>query len=81
MRQVQASEAKNRFLQLLDDVERGESVIITRHGHPVARITPEAANRRAAVERAMEEIRSLRPKFGKATAAELIADRDAGRKR
>lgn len=81
MRQIQASEAKSRFLQLLDDVERGETLIITRHGQPVARLTSEADHRRDAVQRAKEEIRQLRPRFGKATPAELIADRDSGRKR
>lgn len=35
MRQIQASEAKSRFLQLLDEVEQGETIVITRHGKPV----------------------------------------------
>jgi prevent-host-death family protein len=40
MREVGAFEAKNKLGQLLDLVERGEEVIITRHGKPVARLVP-----------------------------------------
>lgn len=39
-RSVSAYEAKNGFSALLDLVERGESVTITRHGRPVARLVP-----------------------------------------
>jgi PHD/YefM family antitoxin component YafN of YafNO toxin-antitoxin module len=34
MREIQASQAKTHLPQLLDEVERGETVIITRHGRP-----------------------------------------------
>ena len=37
-REVQASEAKTHFARLLDEVERGETIIITRHGQAIARI-------------------------------------------
>jgi prevent-host-death family protein len=81
MAEVQASEAKTRFLQLLDEVERGKSFLITRRGKAVAHITPVADRRRAEVERAMEEIRALRPQFGRITVRDLLAARDEGRKR
>jgi prevent-host-death family protein len=45
MREIQASEAKAHLPRLLDDVERGETLIITRHGKPVARIVPEPDRR------------------------------------
>jgi len=38
--QVTATEAKAKLLALLDAVETGESIEITRHGHLVARIVP-----------------------------------------
>ena len=38
MREVGAFEAKNKFGQLLDWVEQGEEVAITRHGKEVARL-------------------------------------------
>lgn len=40
MDRVQATEAKTRFAELLRRVERGEAVVITRHGQAVARMTP-----------------------------------------
>jgi len=55
---IGAFDAKTRFGDLLNRVERGEVIVITRHGHPVARLVPfdEAIDReraRAAVERLM----------------------------
>ena len=40
MDRVQATEAKARFAELLCRVEHGETVLITRHGRAVARMTP-----------------------------------------
>jgi prevent-host-death family protein len=40
MKQMQAREAKAKFSELLQTAERGESVTITRHGKPVAKIVP-----------------------------------------
>ena len=38
--EIGTAEAKNRFTELLRIVEDGEQVVITRHGRPVAQITP-----------------------------------------
>ena len=54
MREVQATEAKLRFAELLHTVEYGETVAITRHGRAIARLIPaqdEIAGRKAAVDR------------------------------
>jgi len=40
MAEIGAFEAKNTFGGLLDRVERGEEIIITRRGKPIARLTP-----------------------------------------
>jgi prevent-host-death family protein len=40
MLEVGAFEAKNTLGSLLDRVESGEEVLITRHGRPVARLVP-----------------------------------------
>jgi prevent-host-death family protein len=40
MREIGAFEAKNTLGSLLDRVQRGEEIIITRHGKPVARLVP-----------------------------------------
>jgi prevent-host-death family protein len=37
---VTAFDAKNRLGRLLDRVQAGEEVVITRHGEPVARLVP-----------------------------------------
>lgn len=41
MRHIGAFEAKNTLGSLLDLVEKGEEVVITRHGKPVARLVRE----------------------------------------
>jgi len=52
MKQMQAREAKAKFAELLQTAERGESVTITRHGKPVARIVPiDNAEEKEAAER------------------------------
>jgi prevent-host-death family protein len=38
--QVSTAEAKNRLPELIRAMEGGEQVVITRHGKPVAQITP-----------------------------------------
>ena len=40
MREVGAFEAKTKLGQLLDQVEHGEEIVITRRGQPVARLVP-----------------------------------------
>jgi prevent-host-death family protein len=81
MRQIQASEAKARFLQLLKDVERGDSVTITRHGRRIARLIPEQDRRQAEIDQAIEELRVLGRRNGPMTAKEILSARDEGRKR
>jgi len=80
MKTVQASEAKSRLLQLLDDVERGETVVITRHGRPIARLEPEAERRSAEIDTAIEDLRKLGRRTGRITVAELLQSRDEGRR-
>lgn len=80
MRRIQASEAKSHFLQLLDEVERGETLIITRHGRPIARIAPEEDVKQEEIDRAIESIKELRKRTGRITVEELISARDEGRR-
>jgi len=58
MKQVGVYDAKTHLPRLLDEVERGETVTITRHGRPVARLVPVKPNRRS-VEEAIEELREF----------------------
>jgi prevent-host-death family protein len=80
MKQVQFSTAKAQLSDLIDEVERGETVVITRHGKPVVRLMREEDGRRADALRAMAELKELRKTAGRATVEEILAWRDEGRK-
>ena len=80
MREVQASEAKAHLLQILNEVERGETIVITRHGRPIARLIPEAERRQAEIDKALEGIKDLRRRVGKISIKELLAARHEGHK-
>lgn len=80
MREVQASEAKTHLPRLLDDVERGETIVITRHGRAIARIVPEAHRRQEEIDKAIENIKALRARTGKVTHDELLSARHEGHK-
>ncbi len=80
MREIQASEAKAHLPQLLDDVERGETLIITRHGRAIARIVPEVDRRQEEVDRALASIRELRKRTSKAGIQEILSAKEEGRK-
>jgi prevent-host-death family protein len=60
MRTVGAFEAKTHLSTLLDQATRGEEVLITRHGHPIARLVPAGAADRERVTRAIEKLKALR---------------------
>jgi prevent-host-death family protein len=82
VKEVGAFEAKNKLSALLDLVEQGEEVTITRHGRPVARLVPPVpgADRdqaRAAAKRIRARARALKLNI---TIDELIAYRDEGRR-
>ncbi|HUH64357.1 MAG TPA: type II toxin-antitoxin system prevent-host-death family antitoxin [Terracidiphilus sp.] len=79
------SESKSDFGRILELVEAGEEIVITRHGKPVARIAPPSglpSTRVKAAQAAAARIRqraSLR-KAGPFDWQEWKAYRDAGRK-
>ena len=80
--EIGAFEAKNTLGALLDRVERGEQIVITRHGKPIARLMPIAGGidhvqARAAADRIRARAEALR-----STTFDweiLKTDRDAGR--
>jgi len=61
MKQVGVYDAKTHLPKLLDEVEHGETIEITRHGRPVARLVPIERRRRTAAE-AAEALRAFRDK-------------------
>jgi prevent-host-death family protein len=80
MREIQASEAKTHLPQLLNEVEQGETLIITRHGRRIARIVPELDRRQDEIDKALDAIRDIRKGKGRVTIDELLSARDEGRK-
>lgn len=79
--QVGAFEAKNTLGSLLDRVQQGEEIEITRHGKVVARLVPsQGIVDRQAARAAFERIRARAVQAAvKFNWAELKADRDLGR--
>ena len=80
MREIQASEAKARLAALLDEVERGESLVITRHGRAIARLVPEADRRRAEVVKALQRLDAFRTTMPRLSLNEISSARHEGHK-
>ena len=80
MRRVDTSEARTHLSALLDEVARGETIIITRHGSPVARLTPPEAPRRETAVAAARTLRDLRKRVGWATTEDILELRNQGRR-
>jgi prevent-host-death family protein len=83
MAEIGAFEAKNKLSELLDRVERGERIVITRHGKPVAELSPVAVSeeRRQRADEAWQRMRARAraAKLGEFNWAEWKAYRDEGR--
>jgi prevent-host-death family protein len=83
-REVQASAAKTHLLRLLDEVERGETIIITRRGRRIARIVPEAERRQQEIDEAIDNIIALgnevRKRNGPIASEEIISSIHEGHK-
>ena len=83
MREIGAFDAKNTLGALLDRVQQGEEIVITRHGKRVARLVPEGPAKdrqaaRAAAERIRARARSL-PRDEAISIEEWKQFRDEGR--
>ena len=76
MAEVGIFEAKTHLLYLLDQVERGEAITISRHGKPVARLIPVSGSNREERQRVIAELKKLRTgrTLGGLSVRELIND-------
>ena len=63
VKKVGAFEARTKLSELLDRVERGEEIVITRRGRPVARLVPHARRSREEIRKAIEDLKALRKRF------------------
>ncbi|MFY9345928.1 MAG: type II toxin-antitoxin system prevent-host-death family antitoxin [Planctomycetota bacterium] len=76
---IGAFDAKTRLSELLDRVEGGEVIVITRHGLPIAKLAPFAAEVDAKrVQRAIDGLLSLRDQFLRSGPALTIEEIKAG---
>ena len=76
MAEVGAFEARKRLSHLLDQVERGASFTITRHGKPVARLVPVPGLGTDDRRHAIAQLKQLRKgqTLGSLSVRELIDD-------
>ena len=79
MKTVGAYEAKTHLARLLEEVAAGETITITKHGVPIARLVPAVEDPREGVAEAVEAMKRFRRgrKLGDLTIREMI---DEGRR-
>lgn len=80
MQEIQVSDAKIRISHLMDQVELGETLIITRHGRRIARIVPELGQPHVEIDNALAGVREPGGRSGRITVGELLAADDEGRR-
>jgi prevent-host-death family protein len=79
VRKIGAFEAKTHFSALLLDAERGETIILTKKGKPVAQLGPLArSEKKLSAKAAMKSMLSARNTLGRASIRDLIEE---GRRR
>jgi prevent-host-death family protein len=59
--EISVAEAKNRFSQLIREMEEGEPILITRNGKPVAQLVPAPQGRRTVLLGGMRDRIRLLP--------------------
>ncbi len=72
MESIGSYEAKTHLPRLLDRVARGESLTITRHGRPIARLVPMEQDSQDRARSAAQRIRERRSRLARVSVAELI---------
>jgi prevent-host-death family protein len=74
--QVGAFEAKTQLSKLLELVRKGQRIVITKHGVPVAELVPPGNPRRVDPQKIIKELKAIRgrSKPGKETIKEIIEE-------
>jgi prevent-host-death family protein len=75
---VNLAQAKANLSELLDKVEAGEEVTVTRRGHPVAHIRPAAPPRKPLRLKDLAAFRATMPPLQRSSADLLRQARDEG---
>jgi prevent-host-death family protein len=52
MREITVREANQNFSQVIAAAERGETIVVTKNGRPVAKITPQPQDREPSIDAA-----------------------------
>lgn len=79
MQTIGAFAAKTHFSTLLDQVEKGEQIVITKHGHPIAKLVSVKSTDREQIKQTIKRLK----KFSSSNLLRGIswkALRDEGRK-
>jgi prevent-host-death family protein len=71
MRSVGTYEAKTHLPRLLSQVEKGESITITRRGRPIAKLVPADAEPKQDVKRMIEDMLNYRDQHGPTLGKEI----------
>lgn len=76
MSEIGVYEAKTNLTRLLDRVEKGERIVITRHGRPVAELAPLRRQKPERVRMAIKRLRAQRARLKPVglTMKQLIAE-------
>jgi len=78
MHTIGAFEAKTHFSSLLEEVEKGGQVVITKHGRPIAKLSPISHHSKASTEEAIQNIKKLQKQHVLGMDWKIL--RDEGRK-
>lgn len=77
MRTVSLADAKTHLSELLNSVEAGEEVVITRHGRAVARVSPPEMQKQPLPLKRLADLRKAVPSWTGSSADLLRQQRDA----
>jgi antitoxin (DNA-binding transcriptional repressor) of toxin-antitoxin stability system len=80
MKHVNLSDARAHFAELLEEVERGETLVISRDGEPTADAPAPEDRRRVEARKAIEAIKEARKTAPRVTVEEILQWRDEGRR-
>jgi prevent-host-death family protein len=79
MKHVNLSDARANLAELLDEVERGETLVISRDGKPAVASADIDEELRAKQRQAMRELRELRKQNKPVSVEEILAWKNEGR--
>ncbi len=74
MSSVNLATAKAQLSELINKVEAGEEVVITRHGRPVARVVPASQAKQPVPLKRLAELRKSLPPWEGRNSAKLLRE-------